>query len=216
VRRYGRVLGKVTLDGKNINYLQAMQGLAWFYRDYAKDLRRDDAVTYEMDTSIDRRNLEAYEKIKQLAMMATDKLQKKIETVISELGDPYLVRRKSMIEARTKPHLSLARKARQRGWSFTKALTKAQDLVGLRIICHNLQEVRRVADLLETTLVSDNFNVKRDDYITNPKRGGYRAIHLVFQMPISLGNDEAKLGCEIQVRSLLQDSWAELSHAEIY
>ncbi len=45
--RYGRTLGKVQLDGKNINYLQAMQGMAWFYRDYARDLSRDDAAAYE-------------------------------------------------------------------------------------------------------------------------------------------------------------------------
>jgi micrococcal nuclease len=45
--RYGRTLGKVQLDDKNINYVQAMQGMAWFYRDYAKDLSRDDAAAYE-------------------------------------------------------------------------------------------------------------------------------------------------------------------------
>jgi micrococcal nuclease len=45
--RYGRALGKVTLEGKNINYVQALYGFAWFYRDYSKDLTRDDAAAYE-------------------------------------------------------------------------------------------------------------------------------------------------------------------------
>jgi endonuclease YncB( thermonuclease family) len=45
--RYGRALGKVALEGKNINYVQVMLGRAWFYRDYAKDLSRDDALAYE-------------------------------------------------------------------------------------------------------------------------------------------------------------------------
>jgi endonuclease YncB( thermonuclease family) len=45
--RYGRTLGKVHLEGKNINYVQVMYGMAWCYRDYAKDLSRDDAAAYE-------------------------------------------------------------------------------------------------------------------------------------------------------------------------
>jgi endonuclease YncB( thermonuclease family) len=45
--RYGRVLGKVTLGGKNINLEQINRGMAWFYRHYAGELSRDDAVAYE-------------------------------------------------------------------------------------------------------------------------------------------------------------------------
>ncbi|HKQ74150.1 MAG TPA: thermonuclease family protein [Blastocatellia bacterium] len=45
--RYGRILGKVTLDGKNINLEQVNRGLAWFYRYYAKDLQPEDAAAYE-------------------------------------------------------------------------------------------------------------------------------------------------------------------------
>jgi endonuclease YncB( thermonuclease family) len=45
--RYGRVVGKVTLDGKDINYVQVMNGWAWFYRDYARELNTEDAKDYE-------------------------------------------------------------------------------------------------------------------------------------------------------------------------
>jgi endonuclease YncB( thermonuclease family) len=44
---YGRVLGKVTLDAKNINLEQINRGMAWFYRAYAKELSGNDAATYE-------------------------------------------------------------------------------------------------------------------------------------------------------------------------
>src|SRR5262245_21415337 len=44
--RYGRVLGKVTLDGKDINLEQINRGMAWFYRHYAKELRPEDATAY--------------------------------------------------------------------------------------------------------------------------------------------------------------------------
>jgi endonuclease YncB( thermonuclease family) len=45
--RYGRTVGKVSLDGKDINYVQLLQGFAWFYRAYARELSREDARTYE-------------------------------------------------------------------------------------------------------------------------------------------------------------------------
>jgi endonuclease YncB( thermonuclease family) len=52
--RYGRVLGKVTLDvgklpleGRNVNLEQVRRGYAWFYRHYAKELRPEDAAAYE-------------------------------------------------------------------------------------------------------------------------------------------------------------------------
>ena len=52
--RYGRVLGRVTLDvgklpleGRNVNLEQVRRGYAWFYRHYAKELRPEDAAAYE-------------------------------------------------------------------------------------------------------------------------------------------------------------------------
>lgn len=36
--RYGRIVGKVLLDGKNINLEQIKSGCAWYYRHYAKDV----------------------------------------------------------------------------------------------------------------------------------------------------------------------------------
>lgn len=45
--RYGRVLGKVSLDGRDVNLEQINRGFAWFYRAYARELSRDDAVAYE-------------------------------------------------------------------------------------------------------------------------------------------------------------------------
>jgi len=45
--RYGRTVGKVMLDGRDINLEQLNRGLAWFYRAYAKELSRDDATAYE-------------------------------------------------------------------------------------------------------------------------------------------------------------------------
>jgi endonuclease YncB( thermonuclease family) len=44
--KYGRTLGTVTLDGKNINQEQINRGMAWFYRAYQAELPANVAAVY--------------------------------------------------------------------------------------------------------------------------------------------------------------------------
>ncbi len=48
VARNGWIVGKVTLDGKDINLEQIRRGSAWFYRKYANELSQVDARIYEL------------------------------------------------------------------------------------------------------------------------------------------------------------------------
>jgi ppGpp synthetase/RelA/SpoT-type nucleotidyltranferase len=159
----------------------------------------------------------AYERIRALADVAVQTVGKRIDDALRRLGDPYLVRGQ-VTEPRIKNVASLKRKAtaKQFQWTFEEALTKAQDLVGFRLVCNNLQDVLRASDLLQASLENDGLKVRRSDYVAKPKRDGYRAIHLSFYLPVRIGNDEAALGCEVQIRSLLQNSWATLSRADVY
>lgn len=168
-----------------------------------------------MAIDADQLESEVYSKVRSLAEHALAELRQRILKAVGALGDPNLVRAR-LADPRIKSPSSLMRKAQQHGWSFKESLSKAWDLVGLRLVCHNLQDVRRVADLLEESLQLDGLTVERHDYVVRPKPSGYQAIHLVFLMRVVLGSNEADLGCEIQIRSLLQDSWAELSRADVY
>ncbi|HKE03664.1 MAG TPA: thermonuclease family protein [Blastocatellia bacterium] len=47
VARNGWIVGKVTLNGRDINLEQINRGMAWFYRAYAKELSQGDATVYE-------------------------------------------------------------------------------------------------------------------------------------------------------------------------
>lgn len=157
----------------------------------------------------------AYERMANLAGFAMQCLRARIEGALRKLGDPYLVRG-HISGARIKPFASVRRKAGQRTWKFTEALSRAQDIVGFRLVCNNLQDVRRAADLLQEDIAKEGLKVRRADYVANPKDDGYRAIHLMFQFPVKMGKEEASVGCEIQIRSLLQDSWAQLSREDVY
>lgn len=44
--RYGRIVGKVLVDGKDVNLEQIKLGMAWYYRQYQKELVFDDRINY--------------------------------------------------------------------------------------------------------------------------------------------------------------------------
>jgi putative GTP pyrophosphokinase len=157
----------------------------------------------------------SYARAARLAEYIVRDIAQQIEGAIHALGDKNLVRAK-LDARRIKSPRSLARKARQRGWTFDQAVSQAPDFVGFRVVCHNLQDARRAADLLEISLRVAGLKVERQDYEKNPKPSGYRAIHLMFRISVTLGTAAAELGWEIQIRSLLENAWAELPRADIY
>ncbi len=44
--RYGRALGKIVLDGQDINLEQIRRGMAWHYKQYARDQSPQDRIAY--------------------------------------------------------------------------------------------------------------------------------------------------------------------------
>jgi endonuclease YncB( thermonuclease family) len=52
--RYGRALGNVTLDGKDINQEQLNRGMAWFYRQYELELPANVAAVYKLTETLAR------------------------------------------------------------------------------------------------------------------------------------------------------------------
>ena len=88
------------------------------------------------------------------------------------------------------------------------------------MVCSNLEDVRRFAELLREHLPSywgDSERCDEQDYIQKPNAGGYRAVHLNFRLHVSTGTLSADtVPCEVQIRSRLQDTWAELTHDDIY
>ena len=54
--KYGRVIGKVTLDGQDINLKQIQSGWAWVYREYLKEFSKDEKAIYLATESDSKRN----------------------------------------------------------------------------------------------------------------------------------------------------------------
>ena len=107
---------------------------------------------------------------------------------------------------------SILEKARRRGFPLTAEgiLENVRDVAGLRVICNYIDDVYRVAGMLERQ--EDLEIVKRQDYIKTPNYNGYRSLHLDVRVPVYLSNRTEHVVAEIQIRTIAMDFWASLEH----
>ena len=87
-------------------------------------------------------------------------------------------------------------------------LTQIQDLAGCRVIVPSIGDVRKVIQFNKDNSAHEFF--KDYDYISKPKKDGYRSFHRVFKF--SPANDDEghfqNRRVEIQFRTRLQHSWS--------
>ncbi|MDL2267005.1 RelA/SpoT domain-containing protein [Desulfovibrio sp. OttesenSCG-928-G15] len=88
-------------------------------------------------------------------------------------------------------------------------LDRMQDIGGLRVVLKNISEV---FELHESILGSKRFEHTPEmpprDYIKIPKDDGYRSLHQVFKYANKKHPELNGLRIELQIRTLLQHSWA--------
>ena len=147
---------------------------------------------------------------------AADRLQSILESVVATIEDKTLVRAEVRC-VRVKELSSVQRKAESSGWKADQALLLCSDLIGGRVVCNNVEDAQRFAELLKEKLPSIWDEADVQDYTSEPSDGGYRALHVNFRLEVREHMLEPDLiPCEVQIRSRLQDAWAELSHDDIY
>ena len=91
------------------------------------------------------------------------------------------------------------------------------DLMGIRIICPFIEDLEKVVNLLRNHF--DVVEVERKGHYSF-KEFGYESTHLLIKIPDDIaaqglgeiGSDVA----EIQIRTILQDAWAEVEHELFY
>jgi len=90
------------------------------------------------------------------------------------------------------------------------------DLLGVRIICPFIEDLSAAE-----ALIKKNFNVietERKGHFTF-KEFGYESTHLLITIPQDIIKDRGLPGteiAEIQIRTILQDAWAEVEHELVY
>jgi putative GTP pyrophosphokinase len=91
------------------------------------------------------------------------------------------------------------------------------DLIGLRVICPFLEDM-----ILAEKIIKENFEVveaERKGAGYSFKEFGYESTHLLINIPSDILRKREECGCkvaEIQIRTILQDAWAEVEHELVY
>lgn len=85
------------------------------------------------------------------------------------------------------------------------------DILGFRVICYFLNDVDLTAKLISENFRVDRKKSKDKRQLIDAKSFGYVAVHYVCSLPESYG-ELSSLLFEIQIKTILQHSWAEIEH----
>ena len=139
-----------------------------------------------------------------------------VETKLNVLNQEFSLRYDrnpiSSIKTRLKSPLSIRGKLERRGLdvSVESIEQNLNDVAGVRVVCSFPEDVRTIAKALLNQ--DDIILIERKDYILNPKKNGYRSLHLIVAVPIFLAHEKRTMRVEIQLRTIAMDFWATLEH----
>ena len=141
--------------------------------------------------------------------------------LIKELIKSLLISEKikfHVVEHRTKELNSLDNKLTRKKISDLENVT---DISGLRVILYYQDDIDKVDLLLKRNFIIDEENSVDKSEILNSNEFGYLSIHYIVQLNESRNklpewNAFSKLKAEIQIRTVLQHSWASISHELSY
>ena len=131
------------------------------------------------------------------------------------------------VNVRLKKQASLIKKLERIGWpQFYYPTEIVKDLIGARIVCWFPDDCYELSKLIRSSL---HFTVPTGheelrDYQANPQAAGYRALHMFVDVAYDSVRRSGEIAeivpsrmmAEIQIRTKLQDSWADITHEFFY
>lgn len=146
---------------------------------------------------------------------AIDILMAKLKMINAELSGQKKRTVISQTTSRIKSAESIYAKLLKKGLEpdFETARKNLKDLIGIRVVCPFEDELYQVAEFLEMQKDIEIIRIK--DYIKNPKKNGYKSLHLIVKVPIYSAEGEQKELVEIQLRTIAMDYWSVLEY-ELY
>ncbi len=139
-------------------------------------------------------------------------VQTKLEVMNKELSLLHSRNPFESIKCRLKSVESIFGKLERKGYDYTieNIENNLNDIAGIRVVCAFTDDIYMLAKCLVQQ--DDIILIKEKDYIKNPKKNGYRSLHLIVDIPIFLTDRKKHMRVEVQFRTIAMDFWASLEH----
>jgi len=120
------------------------------------------------------------------------------------------------IDTRIKEPKSIIKKMEKRKYekTYINLIEKINDIAGMRIVCTLKDDIFLIKKLIKQ--LPDIHILKEKDYVTKPKESGYSSYHMIVEVPVKLTQKTVYVKCEIQIRTLAMDFWANFEHKVRY
>lgn len=147
-----------------------------------------------------------------------DLLGNKIVSILTEIIETEGIQVHS-ISSRSKEVESFLNKAMKE--KYKNPLEEIHDLAGIRIITFVRSDVEKISNIIKRTFSIDNENSIDKGAELGVDKVGYRSVHFVAEMTedrLRLADYQRYTGMkfEIQVRTIMEHAWADLSHDRNY
>ena len=127
-----------------------------------------------------------------------------MQSMIGHIRDKALsIDKKAIVVRRLKRIPSIISKLRR---IPTMQVSTMGDIGGIRVIVKSMEQAIRLAEILANSKTRNKL-LRKNDYIASPKESGYRSIHLTYSYQ-GAKKDYRDLRVELQIRSMVQHSWA--------
>lgn len=145
--------------------------------------------------------------------LCNDKISRLLEDILKSANIPY-----HSITNRVKEKDSFLKKCDNK---YNNNYNKIMDMSGIRIIAYTLTDVKEICNIIEKEFDIDNINSLNKSDNIDTDRVGYLSVHYITKLNntrINLPEFRRikNITSEIQVRTLLQHTWAEIEHDKSY
>ena len=158
-----------------------------------------------------------YEAYRPVFTECLEKIENKLKSVVHLSSKPSY---KARIKSFDSYYKKILRQKSDEA-AYSSVLVPLTDMMGIRIICAFLEDIENVVMQL-----TRNFSVQEVEHKgvgQSFKEFGYESVHVLISIPADCLPEEhtspglpSDVLCEIQVRTILQDAWAEVEHELIY
>ena len=166
-----------------------------------------------MDIELDRPDdVDNWTELMLIYTSALKQIETKLEILNEEFQHVHCYNPIEHIKSRVKTSESIVKKLKKHGYESTldNMVKYVNDIAGIRVICSFTSDIYRLADIMRGQQDIRVISVK--DYITKPKKSGYKSYHMIVTVPVYLSDRILDTKVEIQIRTVAMDFWASLEH----